>query len=444
MSSARLPRARGPWWVGVLVVSLGLLGPTAIATAAGGDQGLLCDGSPNGCSLSADRSVVAGHSLAVAVGGNPGAKVAVRFYRIEFNSAGAITGLTPQGSARQVTTSASGKGTTQFAPGAGDGDSSTPGGWGFVGLADDDSLDLDARLGAIVAFGNNAVHLLGDGYAYQKPIDDELDMHVVGTKMAGYWVEYKNDSGDWVALPGHGPNDQTYLRGSPGEVSHIHYRVPADLTVGKPYTFRITTSLNYSGGKLVKDAGFAEWIVIPSGDPKKQGRGKNFNPNLPAGKADKPDPVPSYTPAPSQSPTPTPTPTGNGSASPSGGPSPQPTATRGPGTRPTPTPRPRPSVATSQPTASANPTPSASPTAGAGAGGAASPMPSPSASTTADSTVWGREATPEATVLTDSRPAGFPLATAAAVLLLLVVAAPLAWWAWSRHRLATRPLEDMG
>jgi hypothetical protein len=71
-------------------------------------------------------------------------------------------------------------------------------------------------------------------------------------------------------------------------------------------------------------------------------------------------------------------------------------------------------------------------------------MPSPSASTTADSTVWGREATPEATVLTDSRPAGFPLATAAAVLLLLLVAAPLAWWAWSRHRLATGPLEDMG
>ena len=418
----------------------------ASAVAASADQSALCDGARAGCSVKVDRTVLnSGQPLNTTVRGNPEVEVGLRFYLIEFNAAGAITGLSPQGPKQTATTSAQGRADLVFRPGAGDGDSSTPGGWGFVGFADDDNLDLTERLGQIVAFGNSAVRLLGDGYAYQKPVEAELDMYVVGNKRAGYWVEYQDDDGDWVPLAGQGPDDPINLRNATGEIGHIPYTIPAGLTEGKPYTFRLNTVLNYSGGKLLKDAGFTEWIVVPSDSPKKQGRGKNFDPSLPAGKPDKVEPVPTYSPKPSESPTPTPSSsaTPSTSAKPSKKPSSRPTATRSPSVGPT-------SSAIAMPTSSARPTPTTTPSAGPAQSPSSTstsaqpqPTPTPSASNTVDGAVWGNEATPPPASPTATRPTSFPVAAATAVLLLLLAAAPLGWWGWSRHRLASRALEEL-
>jgi hypothetical protein len=347
----------------------------------------------------------------------------VRPYVVQFNSAGRITGLVPFGAASSGKTTSSGPETVTLDLGS---DLRVEGGWAFVGLADDDSLDLTTRLGAVIGFGNNAPHLLGDGYAYQKPVATELDLQVVGNKRAGYWVEYQDDRGKWVALPGQGYDDQIYLRNSPGEVGHIAYTVPDTLTQGKPYTFRLNTSLNYSGSTLMAKAGFSEWTVVPSASPRKQGRGKNFDPTLPAGRADQPDPVPSYSPTPTATATPTPTPSGGGTPQPSPGP--------GTGTP----------SATSTATASPTTGPSSTPTATAPQGQAGvPPSPSASASRPADSAVWGREATAAPAWLSESRPAGTPMAIIAGIVVAVLMAAPLAWWAWSRYHLARRPIEDL-
>lgn len=441
MSRTTLGPARRLWPAAVLAPLLGVLVPSA-ATAAPADQGALCDGAPDGCSVTAEKaSVASGQPLNITVRGNPGAEVSLRLYLVEFNSAGAITGLAPQGAEQKATTSDRGRADLAFAPGAGDGDAASVGGWAFVGLAADDSLDLTHRLGALVAFGNNSVRLLGDGYAYQKPVDTELDLHLIGNKKAGYWVEYRAEDGTWTPLPGKGPERPTNLRNDPGEVGQIPYTVPAGLTQGKPYTFRLNTTLNYSGGSLLKDAGFTEWIVVPSDQPRQQGRGKNFNPDLPAGTADRPDPVPSYTPEPTESATPSPSPTPSGTGStppttkpPSAKPSSRPSTSR---------PSPNPSASRSaQATASTSPTPQPSPTLSAPP--PATPTPTPSASNTADGAVWGNEATPPPAAPLTATPASFPVATATAVLLVLLAAAPLGWWGWSRHRLAGRELEDLG
>lgn len=404
-----------------------IVAPATLAAAAGATQDRLCDGAPSGCKISASPDpVLLGWPLTATVQGKANGSFRVQFYVIQFNSAGAITGLVPLGSARDGTTDSRATPSASVALDLGS-DLSTEGGWGFVGLVDDDSLDLTTRLGAVIGFGNNAPHLLGDGYAYQKPVATELDLQVVGNKRAGYWVEYQDDRGKWVALPGQGYDDQIYLRNSPGEVGHIAYTVPDTLTRGKPYTFRLNTSLNYSGSTLITKAGFSEWTVVPSDSPKKQGRGKNFDPTLPAGHADQPDPVPSYSPTPTSTATPTPTPSGEGTPRPSSGPG---AATSSATTATT----------AGSPTAGSSQTPTTT-ASSAQAGGAASP--SAAASRSADPAVWGKEATAAPAWLSESRPAGTTVAIIAGIVVAMLMAAPLAWWAWSRYRLTRRPIEDL-
>lgn len=428
--------ARRLWPAALLALLIGFVAPTT----ARADQGALCDAAAEGCGVTTSKSSVnAGETLHVRAQGNPGVEVSLRFFLVEFNSDGAITGLTPQGPARTATTSDRGRADLEFAPGAGDGNAASSGGWGFVGFADDDSLDLAQRLGAIVAFGNSAMRLLGDGYAYQKPVETELDLHVVGNKRAGYWVEYHDADGRWVPLAGQGPDAPINLRNTPGEIGHIPYTVPGDLIEGKPYTFRLNTVLNYSGGTLLKDAGFTEWIVVPSGDPKKRGRGNNFDPSLPAGKPDRVEPVPSYSPKPSESPTPSPSPTPSDSGTPTAKPTPRPSVTRTPSARPSPS-----ATRSAQPTPSSNPTSTSTPTPTPSAPQSSpSPSPAPSPRVTDDAAVWGNEATPPPSQPASVRPASFPVAVAVAALLLLLAAAPLGWWGWSRHRLASQASEEL-
>lgn len=442
MRGVAMAPARRLWPAALLTLLLGFVAPPT-ATA---DQNSLCTAAAEGCEVTTSKpSVNAGETLHVRARGNPGVEVSLRFFLIEFNADGAITGLVPQGPARTGTTSDRGRVDLEFAPGAGDGNAASAGGWGFVGFTDDDSLDLTQRLGAVVAFGNSAVRLLGDGYAYQKPVGTELDLHLVGNKRAGYWVEYAADDGTWVALPGQGPEAPINLRNSPGEIGHLPYTVPGSLIKGKPYTFRVNTVLNYSGSTLLADAGFAEWIVVPSDNPRKQGRGENFDPTLPAGKPDRIEPVPSYSPEPSASATPTPTPTPSGSGTPAATPSPRPSATRTPSTRPTPSRRPTPGQQPSrsaQPTQSSGPSPAATPSSPPPTPWS-TPSPDPTPSVTADSAVWGDEASPPPAAPASTRPASLPVAATVAALLLLLVAAPLGWWGWSRHRLASRAIEEL-
>ncbi|MCW5953050.1 MAG: hypothetical protein KIT69_12410, partial [Propionibacteriaceae bacterium] len=126
MSRAGSSPARRLWPVAVLTLLPALLAPAMVAVAASADQSALCDGAPDGCSLVTGKSSVnAGQSLDVTIRGNPGVETSLRLYLIEFNSDGAITGLTPQGPAQRVTTSDSGRADLEFSPGAGDGDASS-------------------------------------------------------------------------------------------------------------------------------------------------------------------------------------------------------------------------------------------------------------------------------------------------------------------------------
>ncbi len=221
--------------------------------------------------------------LRVRATGNPGTLLTFQFYLVEFNSLGELTGLVASGEPVQATTRALGGGrgdlrdparlVPRTVP-------DVPGGWGFVGLADDTSLDLTTRLGTVVEFGGRTLKLLGDGYADQKPVGVPLDLQVIGNVPGvGYWVEYLAPDGTWTALPGQGYDASQRLLSSPGEISHLTYTVPEGLVAGQPYRFRVNHHLNYGGAedRPIASPAYNEWTVVPSEQGEARARGQNFD-----------------------------------------------------------------------------------------------------------------------------------------------------------------------
>ncbi|MBC9734029.1 hypothetical protein [Nocardioides marmotae] len=422
MQHPRRPHPRsGARRPAVLVVA-GLLawapvGWPTTAQAAGPSQSALCDGYTAGpCSLSVTTDAGAaapGQLLRVTGEGNPGTRLVLQFYVVEFNSRGQVTGLVPSGDPVEGTTRAltGGRGTldqVRLVPRA---VPEGPSGWGFVGLADDSSLDLSTRIGQVVEFSGATLRLLGDGYADQKPVGVPLDMHAIGNVPGvGYWVEYLADDGSWTPVPGHGYGAAQRLRSSPGEISHLSYVVPADLVPGQAYRFRVNHHLNYGGAedRPVAAPAYAEWTVVPSEHGEAGTRDEQLDPAKGPGVPDPEGPAGNDGGGPGG---------GGGSPAPGPGPgapaAPQPSAPSAPAA-PAPTPAPgsppAPGAApTSAPPASAtaapatpgqgsqgSPQPQApgSTAPGATAPGAASPAAAGSAPATSSDPVWGEEARP--------------------------------------------------
>jgi len=405
-------------WAALIGAACLLILTAQVPASAGAGQDALCTGSGKACAIVSNDAVAANDQyLSVGVTGNPGIGVRVQFYVIQFNSDGAVTGLVPSGEPTAATTNAAGSaGVVRLVPRTA---STVPGGWGFVGLADDDSIDLRHRLGAVVQFGGRTLKLLGDGFAEQKPVGVELDMHVVGNvPRVGYWVEYQDDSGDWVELPGQGYANPVRLDNSPGEISHIPYTLPSALTPGQRYQFRINHHLNFDGRPdvLIDEPSFVQWTVVPSATGASRARGKNLDPSA--------------------------APDGDGAGDSGGG------GGAGAGSGPS-APSPAPSRAGARPTAAA-PTagaPSAAapstdgsvPTPATG-GGAPAPSPSPTPSTNGPGTstragagieqVWGAEEVGDAR----PRPVTTSAVTARLIAAAVVVLAslPALWWGWRR------------
>lgn len=424
------------------------LGP-GVAHAAGPTQDALCDGygGSGGCRVSTDGDTInLGRRVNPTAWGNPGVDVTVMVYLVEFNSAGAITDLVPASAPARGRTRAVGAGqgvandqTMQLVPYQPDGFPS--GGWLFLGLADDTGLDLTKRIGQLIEYGGDTLRLMGDGYAAQKPVGTTLSLDVIG-QVPGmkYWVEYRDESGRWVPVPGQGFHDAQRLSGPPSQRRQLSYVVPDTLTQGKNYQFRVNTELNYGGSPdlPVAHPAFVEWTVIPSTTPVSQGRGKDFDATLAPGK---PDPTP-----------------GPGRPDPNPGPGTRPTGqpTSQPTSRPAAKPSRQPSATQSAQSAGR---PTASATAGVGAPTGASPSPAPSNTAaptakpsptvdpqaltgTAAGSVWGKEA-PAADPGTAALPASPKVARTVALLGLVLVLAPALWWALARRRDRRDPGETL-
>lgn len=401
-----------------LATALVLLG--AGSAHAGPMEDALCGSYQGTCSLAPSTSVASSDQLlGVTAQGSPGVRLLVQFYVVEFNSKGQVTALLPSGDPVEGTTNSRGhlSGPSVVPRSLPD----VPSGWGFVGLADDTSLDLTTRLGRVVELEGRTLKLLGDGFADQKPVGVALDMHVIGNvRGIGYWVEYLADDGRWTPAPGHGYGSVQRLRNSPGEISLLTYTVPAELVAGKQYRFRVNHHLNFAGSedRPVAAPAYSEWTVIPSEQGKAQDRGQQFDPSKGPGAPDHEGPgngpgdgapAPTPTPAPAPTPTPAPAPTAPGKPAP-----PVPGA-------PLPS-----SPPTAAPSASPSPTPSTSPSS-------APPVPAaPSGARAADvDQVWGDEAR----VAMEAR-AGETRAEvswALALTLVALVASPVLWVALRRR-----------
>lgn len=421
------------------------------AHAAGPTQGALCDGygGAGGCRVTTDDDTInLGRRVNPSAWGNPGVDVTLMVYLVEFNSAGAITDLVPASAPGRGRTRAVGSGqgvandqTLQLIPYQPDGFPS--GGWMFLGLADDTSLDLTKRIGQLIEYGGDTLRLMGDGFAAQKPVGTTLSLDVIG-QVPGmkYWVEYRDDAGRWVAVPGQGFHDAQRLSGPPSQRRQLSYLVPGHLTQGRSYQFRVNTELNYGGSPdlPVAHPAFVEWTVIPSAVPVSQGRGKDFDPTLAPGKKD-PAPGPGR---PDPNPGPGTKPTGRPSARPSTQPSARPSAK----------PSGQPSAAQSAP-AAVRPHTSSGPSAPAA--GSPSPVPSASAAPTAKSSptadpqaqagsaagsVWGKEAS-SAEAAAAAMPASPKVARSVALLGLVLVLAPAVWWSLTRRRDRRDPGETL-
>lgn len=440
------------------------------------DPTTLCQGAPNGCGIAIHTpgargtqvtSVQSDQAIDVHLAGNPGVEALVQFYSIEFDAAGAITGLVPGGAPAKVRVSSP----TPMIPRATAG---TAGGWGFFGLAADTSIDLRSRVGAVVEFGGRTLKLLGDGYAEQKPVGTPLEMWTLGNvKGVGYWVEYLADSGEWLPTPGHGYSSPTRAMTSPGEIAVITYTVPTDLAAGKRYRFRINSHLNFSGGpeQLVADPSYVEWNVVASagaGDGGDEGdggggagpvpaeRGRQFDPN--AGPATAPPPPePSAPPSEEPSPPPSAEPTGAPEPTPptpsdspsSGGPdksteAPSDSAGQTPPSKAQTPPAKTPPAQTppeqtppaqtppaQTPPPQTPPTPTAQNPTPPPPGPTRSQSRGPSATPGAGSPVWGEEES--ALTASPVEPASPQVSLAVAGALLAVLAAPVLWWTVRRR-----------
>ena len=430
----------------VVVASVAWLAP---AHAAGPSQSALCDGYTVGsCSLSVTMDAGAaapGQLIRVTGAGNPGTRLVLQFYVVEFNSRGQVTGLVPSGEPAEGTTRALGGGRgaldeVKLVPRA---VPDVPSGWGFVGLADDSSLDLSTRIGQVVEFGGATLRLLGDGYADQKPVGVPLEMHAIGNVAGvGYWVEYLAADGTWTPVPGQGYGAAQRLLSSPGEISQLSYVVPPELVAGQAYRFRVNHHLNYGGAedRPIASPAYAEWTVVPSEHGVAGPRDEQLDPAKGPGV---PDPeVPAGNDG------------GGGEDGPGETPGPGPGAPTGPSAPSVPA-APEPSAAPSAPSApsappsSPPPTPSASATATTGQGrqdapspqapaapapGASSPAPGGKAPAPASDPVWGEEARPLVAPRVAEAPDTTKWMLAGALVALL--ASPVLW-AWLRRRTAS-------
>lgn len=430
----------------LLATVLVAAGPFAAgsAHAAGAHQSALCDGYTVGtCAITTDSRVAAQDQLLrVQAVGHPGVSLTLQFYVIEFNSRGQITGLVPSGNPVEgVTRSLSGgRGTLDEARLVPRTVPDVPGGWGFVGLADDTSLDLRSRLGAVVEFGGRTLKLLGDGYADQKPVGVPLDLHVIGNVPGvGYWVEYLAADGTWTAVEGQGYGAAQRLLSSPGEVSHLSYTVPTDLVPGQAYRFRINHHLNYGGAedRPIAAPAHAEWTVIPSEHGEAGERGQQLDPSKGPGTPDpqgpgdtggggngSPAPAPSGPPGPGSPGGP------GGTVPPKPSSPPAPEADDADPQAPAAAPPPQPTTAAGAP----RPSSSAGPSATTGPDAPTS-TPGGSAPASSSDPIWGEEAraVPPPRIGETHETTRWALAA----LLLALLASPAAWM-WARHRFSSR------
>ncbi|HTW18313.1 MAG TPA: hypothetical protein VMF51_24530 [Nocardioides sp.] len=410
-----------------------LVGP-GHADAVGRTQSALCANNPGCALITTTDTVNVGDFVFVNVRGNAGVQVGVRLYLVEFNAQGTVTALHPAGETATARTRDDGiyrglRLVPEQPP------ESHAGGWLWVGLADDTSMDFTRRLGELIPYGGPAVRLLGDGYTHVKPVDRRLSMEVIGhVRGMPYWVEYQTEAGEWVDLPGYGEGHPQVLNSAPDKRERIEYSVPANfLGRSEPYKFRI---IREYGGQEAS----APWDVEPallSDETETPGKDLDRDgvPDATPSDPTPSEPTPSVKPAPQPESKPAPDKSGDEK------PDSKPEATNGPAPDPATTTTPP-----QQPDDGGGASTSAdlsAPGAPAGATAAAvpvAPVPGQSSQLDATGSVWGREPVV-------SHASGPILQTEAGVarawglLGLVLLLAPGGWWLFARRR-AARELRE--
>lgn len=237
-----------------------LLTAAALAVAAGpawadGGPGTeaLCSDPVVGCSVTTSATYVRDATVVdVSITGAPNVSASVQLHRVVLDR-DQLRALEPIGPAVAFTTAASGTAQVRVPVSAVAG--GREGGWVFVSLAGQSGPDVAAAIGQFVPFGARLPHLLGDGYAEEKPAGAPLELHVDGAApSADYRVEHL-DGGRWVDVTDPAP-DAVQVARDPSAVSVITYRVPRGLRADVDHEFRLVNATDHAVG--------ASWTVRPT------------------------------------------------------------------------------------------------------------------------------------------------------------------------------------
>lgn len=237
--------------VGIRSASAGVLLLAAVpgvAYAVPSPQTLqLCGDGPTGCSIRLYGTPREGVQVTAAVTGRPSVTVPLRVYRVEL-AGDRISRLVPVGQPAPVQLNGHGNGQAPLAVPAEDGDA----GWSFVSLGDVAGTDPAELVGSFAVTAGRRPVLLGDAYAEQKPVGQDLDLHLgAAVDTHRFAVEYRDESGIWrdVTRPTTAPRDDQ------NHVSHVAYQVPRGLRA-RAYAFRLRN--------LSDPAAPQEWSVVPA------------------------------------------------------------------------------------------------------------------------------------------------------------------------------------
>ena len=252
-----------------LIVFSATIGGAAPAYADDGDVvNVLCSDPIIGCSVTGPASTIRDATVIdVSVTGSPNTHGTLLVYRAVLQG-DKLAALEPISKPTPFTTNAGGVSSSRVViPGTGK--LGREGGWVFISLAGQRGTDVSSSVGEFLPFAARIPHLLGDGYATEKPVGMPLEMHADGAvDSADFVVEY-NDGGVWKNVTAATP-DAIRVADRPDGISVFTYQVPRGLQGDREYEFRVRN--------ITDTAVTASWKVRPSVKGVKQQRAPQFHP----------------------------------------------------------------------------------------------------------------------------------------------------------------------
>lgn len=252
-----------------LIVFSATIGGAAPAYADDADVvKVLCNDPTIGCSVTGPASTIRDATVIdVSVTGAPHTQGNLLVYRAVLQG-DTLAALEPISKPTPFTTNAGGVSSSRVViPGTGK--LGREGGWVFISLAGQRGTDVSSTIGEFLPFAARIPHLLGDGYATEKPVGMPLEMHADGAvDSADFVVEY-NDDGVWKDATVDAP-DAIRVADRPDGISVFTYEVPRGLQGNRDYEFRVRN--------VTDTAVTASWKVRPSVKGVTQQRTPQFRP----------------------------------------------------------------------------------------------------------------------------------------------------------------------